>query len=276
MVAGDTNIAYMSATCTLRIPLLCRGIADRRVGLLRRNRVRSGAQLKTAPGRRLSTSDTPGPHPTPCPAKTQGGEALTSISGSKASVCANVPTSLYLYYDNCNVLLYVGVTNRGARRNWEHNADKAWWPHVSRQEIRHLPSREEALRLEREIIAERRPPFNRQHNPGHEELAEFYFAYADPPDTGDESTWFSTISTDCDIAAMRDSVARGWREKFGMEIAQCLCGNNADGPEGFCGDSACRLQAATLAHAMLLSFDEIVREVLPIPRLRSVSADAPY
>lgn len=179
-------------------------------------------------------------------------------------------TSLYLYFDRDSVLLYVGITNRGIKRNSEHNLDKAWWPYVARQEIRHLPGRQEAVRAERELIAERRPPFNRQHNPGHEQLAAEYLAYADPPATSDESIWFSTTSTDADIAATRDSVARQWLERFGTEMAQCLCWNVGEGPEGFCGDSVCRIQAATLAHAMMLGFDYVAYLVTPSKRLREI------
>ncbi|MGW4720897.1 hypothetical protein [Nocardia sp. NPDC004260] len=92
-----------------------------------------------------------------------------------------MPTSLYLYYDKFDVLLYVGITSRGIRRNHEHNADKEWWRYVSRQEVRHLPSRDEARRLERELIIRLRPPFNRQHNPGHEELAAAYRRFIAQP-----------------------------------------------------------------------------------------------
>ncbi|MET8648505.1 hypothetical protein [Nocardia aurea] len=198
---------------------------------------------------------------------------MTSISGSKASVRMNVPTSLYLYYDRDSVLLYVGITNRGIKRNSEHNADKEWWPYVASQEVRHLPSREEAVRIEREVIAERRPPFNKQHNPGHEELAEEYIAYSDPPDVSHESSWFSTGWTDAEIAEVRDSVARKWREEFGTEMAQCLCWNGGDRAGGFCGDSVCRLQATTLAHAMLLEPGYVAHLVVPPRRLRVVSTD---
>lgn len=39
MVAADINVCDMSAIVVSRKPLLCRGIADRWIGLLRGNRV---------------------------------------------------------------------------------------------------------------------------------------------------------------------------------------------------------------------------------------------
>lgn len=84
------------------------------------------------------------------------------------------PTSVYRYYDEFDLLLYVGVTSRGAVRNAEHYSTKSWWRHVVRQDVEHLPSREAALRRELSLIAEFRPPFNTQHNPGSEELREAY------------------------------------------------------------------------------------------------------
>lgn len=77
------------------------------------------------------------------------------------------PTSVYLYFDETDVLIYVGVTSRGTRRQREHNSDKEWWPFVSRQEVRHFDSRPEALAEERALIVAHRPPFNTQHNPMH-------------------------------------------------------------------------------------------------------------
>lgn len=99
-----------------------------------------------------------------------------SVPSSAASSRPDVPTSLYLYYDKYNVLLYVGVTHRGIKRNHEHS-DKNWWQYVARQEVTHLPSRVAALKAERETIIRRSPPFNRAHNPGHDELAVAYHRF---------------------------------------------------------------------------------------------------
>lgn len=86
------------------------------------------------------------------------------------------PTSVYRYYDQYDILIYVGVTSRGVARNREHNLDKDWWPFVARQEVDHLATRELALRHEAELIQQFRPPFNTRHNP---EAATMRAAYLD-------------------------------------------------------------------------------------------------
>jgi predicted GIY-YIG superfamily endonuclease len=86
------------------------------------------------------------------------------------------PTSVYKYYDRHKILIYVGVTQQGMGRNRQHNADKDWWMHVAEQEVEHLPSRDLALARERELIKRFRPPFNRQHNTGHEAFRRTYLA----------------------------------------------------------------------------------------------------
>jgi predicted GIY-YIG superfamily endonuclease len=85
------------------------------------------------------------------------------------------PTSVYLYFDDLDVLIYVGVTSRGIRRQREHNTDKDWWQYVTRQEVRHFPTRGEALAEERRLIKKHLPPFNRVHNPGHNAARSAYF-----------------------------------------------------------------------------------------------------
>lgn len=84
------------------------------------------------------------------------------------------PTSLYRYYDDCDVLIYVGITKRGTTRNSEHNASKAWWPYVARQAVEHFPTRPEAQAREVELIERHTPPFNTQHNPRHAEMRAAY------------------------------------------------------------------------------------------------------
>ena len=88
------------------------------------------------------------------------------------------PTSVYRYYDRTGLLLYVGITSRGTRRQREHNGDKEWWPFVARQEVEHYGSRREAASREKALIQEFRPPFNRTHNVDHEQLRELYMAAA--------------------------------------------------------------------------------------------------
>ena len=90
-------------------------------------------------------------------------------------------TSLYLYYDRNDLLLYVGITRRGIARNIEHDTSKEWWEFVARQEIQHHPTRRSALAAERQMIQKHRPPFNVQHNPDHAATREAYLELAATP-----------------------------------------------------------------------------------------------
>ncbi len=74
-------------------------------------------------------------------------------------------TSVYLYYDEHDVLIYVGITARGIRRQQEHNSDKEWWPIVKHQMVEHYPTRAAALARESFLIGRYRPPFNKAQNP---------------------------------------------------------------------------------------------------------------
>lgn len=73
--------------------------------------------------------------------------------------------TIYLLYGERG-LLYVGITDRDLRRMREHSHDKSWWPGVTNIRVKHARSREQAERLERELIQALNPPFNRQHNHG--------------------------------------------------------------------------------------------------------------
>lgn len=99
------------------------------------------------------------------------------MAGSQSIQNPDVPTSVYRYYDSAAVLLYVGITGRGAARNAEHNKSKEWWPYITRQEVDHYRSRTTALNVERELIRQHRPPFNVQHNLDHEAIREAYLAF---------------------------------------------------------------------------------------------------
>ena len=83
-------------------------------------------------------------------------------------------TSVYLYFDEYDVLLYVGITNRRDQRQHEHNGSKNWWAYVGRQTVEHHPDRQSAAARESELIRQHRPPFNRQQNAGWREAQEVY------------------------------------------------------------------------------------------------------
>ena len=111
-------------------------------------------------------------------------EGLTTIPAKESMMARDKstpfneePTSVYRYYDKRGLLLYVGITRRGTARNSEHNASKSWWQHVVRQEVSHYSTRRAAHNMEKELIRQYRPPFNVQHNPGHEEVREAYLAF---------------------------------------------------------------------------------------------------
>lgn len=87
-----------------------------------------------------------------------------TLSPQPQAQSSDCPASVYRYYDDDGMLIYVGMTKRGVLRNFEHAALKEWWPFVSKQEVDHYPSCEAALSAERLAIQTYRPPFNHQHN----------------------------------------------------------------------------------------------------------------
>jgi hypothetical protein len=87
-------------------------------------------------------------------------------------------TSVYRYYDQYDVLIYVGITGRGSSRNREHNLDKDWWPFVVRQDVDHFENRDLAHAHEVRLIQQFRPPFNSQHNPEARAMRSAYLDFA--------------------------------------------------------------------------------------------------
>lgn len=114
---------------------------------------------------------------TPVPQTPSRTHPLTRTPSESAMADATGPTSLYRYYDGSDILIYVGITGRGISRNAEHNRLAEWWPFVARQEVEHFPSRQAALRREKHLIVELRPPFNRQHNPDFPASRDLYRAF---------------------------------------------------------------------------------------------------
>jgi len=90
--------------------------------------------------------------------------------------CPVRPASVYRYYDKYGLLVYVGISIRGPVRNVQHR-HSAFWPYVVSQEIDHLPDEVAARARERDLIQRYKPPFNVQHNPGHEQARAVYLAF---------------------------------------------------------------------------------------------------
>src|SRR3990167_2748522 len=86
------------------------------------------------------------------------------------------PTSVYRYFDESGILIYVGITSQRVTRNRQHNADKVWWQWVASQKIDHFLDTASAHAREVELIKRYRPPFNKQHNPDHSPMSAAYIA----------------------------------------------------------------------------------------------------
>ncbi|NXY94470.1 GIY-YIG nuclease family protein [Streptomyces sp. BR123] len=69
-------------------------------------------------------------------------------------------TALYRLFDEEGRLLYVGVTSNPSKRWSFHKRKKAWWPLVRIREIEWYLSRTEALTMEAQEIATKRPLHN--------------------------------------------------------------------------------------------------------------------
>lgn len=72
------------------------------------------------------------------------------------------PVSLYRFRDANGELLYVGLTRSGQRRFRKHAEEKDWWPLVTRVDVEHFPTADEAVEAERAAIRAEHPRFNRQ------------------------------------------------------------------------------------------------------------------
>lgn len=73
------------------------------------------------------------------------------------------PTTLYRFYDQNGVLLYVGVTSVGPSRWADHEHHRSWWALVTRADAEHYPDRASAHAAEKVAIRSEQPPWNISH-----------------------------------------------------------------------------------------------------------------
>jgi hypothetical protein len=74
-----------------------------------------------------------------------------------------VVTTLYRFYDEFGVLLYVGVTSVGPSRWSEHEKNREWWERVARVTVEQFPDRATAMAAEKAAILAEHPLFNTVH-----------------------------------------------------------------------------------------------------------------
>ncbi|MEU9578820.1 GIY-YIG nuclease family protein [Streptomyces chilikensis] len=74
-------------------------------------------------------------------------------------------TALYRFFDEQDVLLYVGITDRLTVRFREHSHHSKWWPLAVSHRVEWLAGRALADRTERQVIREEKPLFNVLHTP---------------------------------------------------------------------------------------------------------------
>jgi predicted GIY-YIG superfamily endonuclease len=72
--------------------------------------------------------------------------------------------ALYRFYNACDELLYVGITNNPAARFRQHADAKDWWAEVATIRIEQHGSREALMDAERQAIKAEQPAYNVVHN----------------------------------------------------------------------------------------------------------------
>lgn len=73
-------------------------------------------------------------------------------------------TALYRFYDDAGGLLYVGITHRIGERFAAHRGASSWYDLAARVALERHPTREAALKAERDAIIAERPRWNVVHN----------------------------------------------------------------------------------------------------------------
>lgn len=70
------------------------------------------------------------------------------------------PSALYRYFDECDRLLYVGITKTPEKRDREHSMLAEWHQFATRQTVEWHEDRDAALAAERAAIRDESPVFN--------------------------------------------------------------------------------------------------------------------
>lgn len=71
------------------------------------------------------------------------------------------PTALYRYFDNEDVLLYIGISDKPEKRRRQHCDKSAWYRFADHWSVEWYAHREDAARQEWEAIDIEEPLFNR-------------------------------------------------------------------------------------------------------------------
>ena len=74
------------------------------------------------------------------------------------------PTALYRWWDDADLLLYIGISDELAGRVKGHVKGSSWMDFAARSAIERYPSRAAALDAEEAAIKSEHPLFNHQHN----------------------------------------------------------------------------------------------------------------
>lgn len=90
-------------------------------------------------------------------------EALEEAAGPPGGYVPSF-VAVYRYYDDQDILLYIGIAANMRKRQRTHIDDSAWMEFAARSTISRYPTRGEALKAEEIAIQAERPLFNVYHN----------------------------------------------------------------------------------------------------------------
>lgn len=77
---------------------------------------------------------------------------------------------LYRYFNDQNILLYIGISVNALARLAQHKQNQTWVDEVTNIKIEKYETREEVLAIEKYAIQSEKPVFNKIHNKNTEEI----------------------------------------------------------------------------------------------------------